>query len=97
MFLVQTVGRQMVEQRQYRPSKPKKIVGRKVIISSSHRRTEHREGEGRRSFAPLFLSLSLPTLALPLLVVLVVGRMDKASKKRPAEANPAVVDSTKVV
>ena len=29
LFLVQTVGRQMVEQRQYRPSKPKKIVSRK--------------------------------------------------------------------
>ena len=34
LFLVQTVGRQMVEQRQYRPSKSKKIISRKSSLPS---------------------------------------------------------------
>lgn len=31
LFLVQTVGRQMVEQRQYRPTRPRKTAGRKSV------------------------------------------------------------------
>ena len=36
LFLVQTVGRQMVEQRQYRPSKSKKIISRKSSLPVSN-------------------------------------------------------------
>ena len=33
LFLVQTVGRQMVEQRQYKPTRPRKTASRKSVPS----------------------------------------------------------------